>query len=178
MVEKFLQKVLYCEYFLFTYDPIIAAHWHMDKHVVKMILEYSQIMCTAHHVLGSPISNDNLYRKTHENHPSSIWVRQGKENYLWLYKLFCAVCDEYKYRYCKTHKTDVKLREILCVVPFNIPQACFTSPPQAMPDDCKCEHAIRAYRQYYIRHKSHIAKWKERNRPYWYVNKNTIDNTI
>ena len=32
-------------------DPKICATMHADKHVVKMIVEYGQMMSTAHRVL-------------------------------------------------------------------------------------------------------------------------------
>jgi len=32
-------------------DPRICAEMHLDKHVVKMIIEYAQLMSTAHRVL-------------------------------------------------------------------------------------------------------------------------------
>jgi hypothetical protein len=32
-------------------DPIKAAEYSCDKHVVKMILESAQMLCTAHRVL-------------------------------------------------------------------------------------------------------------------------------
>jgi len=32
-------------------DPVTAAKMHCDKHVVKMIIEYAQLMSTAHRVL-------------------------------------------------------------------------------------------------------------------------------
>ena len=32
-------------------DPQTCAEMHCDKHVVKMILEHAQLMCTAHRVL-------------------------------------------------------------------------------------------------------------------------------
>ena len=32
-------------------DPKIAARLHCDKHVVKMIIEYAQLMSTAHRML-------------------------------------------------------------------------------------------------------------------------------
>jgi hypothetical protein len=31
-------------------DPVVAAQQHCDKHVVKMIIEYAQLMSTAHRV--------------------------------------------------------------------------------------------------------------------------------
>lgn len=34
-------------------DPTVCAKYHCDKHVVKMILEYAQILSTAHRVLDN-----------------------------------------------------------------------------------------------------------------------------
>lgn len=154
--------------FFLDRDPIKAAKYHGNKHCVKMILEYAQLMSTAHHVLGSSIDADVLYRKTHMNHPSAIWVRQSAANYQWLYSLFCAVCDEYTFRYGKVHKTDQKLREILSQLPTGIPVGKFSQPPQAMPEDCHCKCSVTAYRKYYMTHKAHIAEWKYRRQPVWF----------
>ena len=50
-------------------DPKMCAQAHCDKHVVKMILEYAQIMSTAHRVLNSPSDlTESMYKITHENH--------------------------------------------------------------------------------------------------------------
>ena len=32
-------------------DPIQNAKWHIDKHIVKMPIEYAQLMSTAHRML-------------------------------------------------------------------------------------------------------------------------------
>jgi hypothetical protein len=32
-------------------DPKVCAEYHLDKHVVKMIVEYAQLMSTAHRLL-------------------------------------------------------------------------------------------------------------------------------
>jgi hypothetical protein len=37
-----------------------------------------------------------------------------------------------------------------------------------MPDDVKNESSLTAYRDYYIKYKQHLAKWKLRGMPYWY----------
>ena len=42
--------------FVLDRDPKLAAQQHLDKHVVKMILEYAQLLSTAHRMLdGKPI---------------------------------------------------------------------------------------------------------------------------
>jgi hypothetical protein len=44
----------------------------------------------------------------------------------------------------------------------------FTDPPQCMPDYCKTDDAVIAYRNYYIREKSYMARWKNTDSPLWY----------
>ena len=36
-------------------DPVICAEYHIDKHVVKMPIEYAQLMSTAHRVLDGEL---------------------------------------------------------------------------------------------------------------------------
>ena len=87
-------------------DPKKCAEMHLNKHCVKMILEYAQLLSTAHRVLdGDDYANQyNLYKATHVNHPSAIWVRQSCYNYSWLMQLLCHLCIEYTHRYGKVHK--------------------------------------------------------------------------
>ena len=37
-------------------DPRTCAEYHCDKHVVKMILEYAQLLSTAHRILDGTMS--------------------------------------------------------------------------------------------------------------------------
>ena len=56
-------------------DPVVAARVQYNKHVVKMILESAQMLCTAHHCYGSSEQKANVpYKQAHLNHPSTIWV--------------------------------------------------------------------------------------------------------
>jgi hypothetical protein len=82
--------------------PLIAAQYHCDKHVGKMLIESCQLLATAHHHFGN--GHKVSYRPTHANHPSAIWVRQSRLNYQWLSDLASglgrqftlAMPDEYK----------------------------------------------------------------------------------
>ena len=68
--------------------PYKAAELQYNKHVVKMILESAQMLCTAHHHYAEKheINADYIpYKKAHYNHPSTIWCRQNKNHYRWLY---------------------------------------------------------------------------------------------
>lgn len=167
-----------------------CAEMHNDKHCVKMILEYAQLLSTAHRVLdGIPtadigktgrkrtryVINDNrdtiLYSATHIHHPSAVWVRVSDKNYEWLFDLFQALMDEYTYRYGKIHAC-TKLEKSLVALPNNIPQGHFTEPTPAMPDDCKVSgDSIASYKNYYIMNKTHLANWKKRPVPEWYITK-------
>ena len=148
-------------------NPKICAKYHNDKHCVKMILEYAQLLSTAHRELDLFV-NESLYKSAFKNHPSAKWVRENVNNYLWLYKLWTNLCDEYTHRYGKKHLTDIKLRELLKKTPHNIPNTEFTQPPMAMPDDVKHTDSIIAYRKYYKIYKKHLAKWTKREIPIFY----------
>jgi len=37
-------------------DPKVCAEMHNDKHCIKMILEYAQLLSTAHRVLDGTLS--------------------------------------------------------------------------------------------------------------------------
>jgi hypothetical protein len=180
--------------FYLDHNPVEAARSHLDKHVVKMILEYAQLLSTAHRVLDGVLTvglsksgrkrkqyvlNDQrdqvLYSATHINHPSAVWVRQNKANYDFLYALFVSTCDEYTYRYGKTHLTDSKLREALHEFPKNIYSDdklhVWHGPTPAMPDECKItgDH-LASYRKYYIDKKADMAMWTNREPPEWFIN--------
>ncbi len=152
-----------------------------------MILEYAQLLCTAHRVLDGtemPIvkngrnvkswklndeRNDILYVATHINHPSAIWVRESNNNYNWLYSLFLELCKEYEYRYGKVHKCFTMLASTLKTLPINIAVGYFTPPTPAMPDEYKIGKSVQDYyHAYYNGAKRDIANWKKRDVPVWF----------
>ena len=135
-------------------SPVVAAKVQYNKHVVKMILESAQMLCAAHHVLGSSI--DIPYKLAHKNHPSTIWVRQNSIHYDWLYFHMRALGFEYTKRYGKEHMSITKCRH-LHVHPENIPHEPFVQPPQCMPDEYKDKCSIKAYWNYYIGEKHVVA---------------------
>ncbi len=84
-------------------DAKTSAEMHLDKHCSKMLVEYAQLMSTAHRVLdgteyydknkiGSKIKrwrheNDALYKASHVNHPSNVWLRQSINSYTFPYEM-------------------------------------------------------------------------------------------
>jgi hypothetical protein len=83
-------------------SPVLAAQMQVNKHVVKMILESAQLLCTSHHMCPKHDLPEKFYKKTHYNHPSAIWARESVDNYKWLCEHAMALCEEYTYRYGKT----------------------------------------------------------------------------
>ena len=175
--------------------PTVCAKYHNDKHCIKMILEYAQLLSTAHRVLDGTQSvglsatgrkqtryvlSDSresiMYSATHINHPSAVWVRQSVRNYKWLTTLLEELCKEYTYRYGKVHKCerDGLVELLVDNVPKNMPtEDIFTEPTPAMPDDVKVTgNSVLSYRNYYIRNKTHLASWKgkvnSRHVPAWF----------
>lgn len=146
----------------------VCAKYHCDKHVVKMILEYAQMICTAHHLCY----NDNLhykipYKKTHENHPCARWVRDSLANYFWLLALTKELNNEYRFRYNKSvdHKSWTAIKDLPLPKIKNIG---LTKWARAMPQEVKIgKNIINSYRNYYKTHKQHILSYTNRQKPFF-----------
>jgi hypothetical protein len=176
--------------FVVDEDPHVSASQLCDKHVVKMILETAQLLCTAHRVLdGVEILQTSVSGKTlvkrwvlpdlgmdrkllrncHTNHPCSIWCRATSENYMWLHRHGVGLLIEYSRRYNKMHVLQ-DMFHTLSSLPANMVQGGLSDFAQAMPDQYKSGiSAVTAYRRYYIFEKSRFAKWKNSAIPQWYV---------
>jgi len=167
---------------LFVLDkcPKKSAELMCDKHVVKMILEVAQMLSTAHREFESKIVTDTclLYKKTHLNHPSTIWVRTTGANYLWTYAHFVALCDEYTKRYGKVHLSETKLKKLLSHVPCVLHKAIdvknLTIPPLCMPEEYYIKNrqqpkswkeCVLSYQAYYKGAKAYMATYKFTNTP-------------
>ena len=173
-------------------DPEQAAKEHVDKHVVKMIVEYAQLLSTAHRMLDgiewtdyskngrkikryrleNPNKEKVIYKACHYNHPSAIWVRENRLHYQWLYRLFKKLGHEYTHRYGKVHSTNLLLNQLLENSPTNIPVIDWKDPPPAMkhyPDCIVPGDSLQSYKNYYIVAKAYFAKWSKRDTPKWFT---------
>ena len=172
--------------FVLDNDAATSARMMCDKHVIKMIVESCQLLSTAHHVLDGEellvVSNKRKYKSyictkknickaTMINHPCTIWVRQTRANYLWLWRHAYALCKEYTRRYGKVHKMESMLMDELYDPPINITKAKLTPFAQAMPEQYQHENAVVAYRSYYINEKSRFAAWNYSEEPEWWQTK-------
>jgi hypothetical protein len=147
--------------FYLSEDPNEAAKYMYNKHVVKMILESAQLLCTAH-IISDGEAADVPYKATHKNHPSAIWARESVSNYIWLYDHMIALGNEYTRRYGKKHLTILKCSGALCKAPNNITKVDLTPMPQCMPDQYKVPgNSVEAYWNYYEAEKVNVKNSNE-----------------
>lgn len=182
--------------FFLSLIPSICAEYHCDKHVVKMILETTQLLWTCFQVL---MDNEDwkedcpvkIYSPTFKNHPMGIWTRRNSNNYSWLLHLGIALCKEYTHRYKKTHvcqsilewlhlqfhshslpsknlfSTKYKFKKEQSLARVNVPDGC-SYIPLCMPEECKGNDPVVSYRMYYKKEKVRFAKWTNRPIPPWF----------
>jgi hypothetical protein len=176
--------------FFLDENPVQAAQWMVDRHVVKMILESAQLLSTAHRILDYQIihtyspegkkrsvteylmndaRDDVIYRQTHISHPCAIWARESVENYNWLVDHFFALMEEYTLRYNKQHACYGELSVMLASPPKNLEKWDMTPVPCAMDDKyIISDNPVENYRNYYKLGKQHLHAWKiPEHKPDW-----------
>jgi hypothetical protein len=120
-------------------NPKKAAHMHCDKHVVKMVLEYAQILSTAHRVIDGGDEYTHRYGKVHKA-STKDWLFHAPK-YI-PYKRFMAL--------------------------HTPPPQCMPDPYKCNPDSASIDDTVSAYRAYYRGEKAHFAKWTNRSEPAWF----------
>ncbi len=155
-----------------------AARALCDKHVVKMVLETAQILCSAFACIASPTElcaaterleacGGRMYRPTHANHPCVVWAHEQPCNFKWLCKYGLALAKEYTHRYGKEHKSEKIIRVLLEEIREHIARTRTDGRRQrcrvkdfalAIPDDIRGDkrrarphEAVTMYREYYRR---------------------------
>lgn len=151
--------------FILDRDITRNVHYHCDKHVVKMCLEYAQLIDCVNACAKQP----HFYKTTHVNHPCAVWARTSLENYQYLMELAFCLGEEYEHRYGKVHKSikDVVMKHPL---ELDLPRIGLTPFAKCVTYDelKKIPDVVDAYRQFYIQYKSHFAKWTKREIPDWF----------
>lgn len=151
--------------FILHTDPISAAKDNCDSHVCKIILESAQMLCLAHWAEGIPAP---YHSKSQMNNPISVWVRTTKANYEWTLKHAEALLDEYTHRYNKIHKTTSVIEWCRQNRP-TLPDLDQTPFHQSMPDYCKKQDPVEAYKYYYVAEKRHLCRWTGTPIPDWFT---------
>src|SRR6056297_1611059 len=75
-------------------SPELAAGYHCDQHVNKMLLEAAQVLCTA--ARENEYERDFLYQATHTDHPVTRWATESRANWLELRDHAEALNAEFK----------------------------------------------------------------------------------
>lgn len=150
--------------FILDTDMKQNAQYYCDKHLIKMILETAQLMCTVVVENGGTAP----YKPTHRNHPCTKWLMENGANWDILYNLVTELNNEYKYRFNKTinHKSyDVICNLIKPQYSNNIFTGYFNAVTSSIQRLC-INDTIKAYRKYYKEKQSIIdMKWTKRNMP-------------
>ena len=159
--------------FILSLDPREAAINQCDQHVVKMTLESAQQLCSAFQ------SGDAPYKRTHWNHPCSVWTRQSYANFDWHIAHALELAGEYTRRYGKTHKSYEVIqwcqrnKTIL-----NLPQIGLTPFALAMPAQYRGACPVESYREFYIGEKR-FARWRHtRKPPAWWTSQSASPATV
>jgi len=154
--------------FVLDLDPVLAARCQIDKHVVKMVLETTQLLSTAHWLNGQ----SGPYKSTHSKHPCTKWAAASLGNYNWLSEHGLALLSEYTARYGKRHGCTDILTDLAFYPPASIPDLGLQPFAIAINKDnfgsCIVPgDPVSSYRNYYRTAKAGIASWK-RNKPDWW----------
>jgi hypothetical protein len=144
--------------FWLDHDPQKSAAYACDQHIVKMLTEHTQQLCTVLQSLGF---NDLPMKSTHTNHPCTKWVGTDFANFVYLIELNKAYFYEYKKRYGRdAHAGFSKMQDVVQQLGItNIrnafavagkdrlglsldelkskPWLFMTVPPQAIPEELK-----------------------------------------
>lgn len=155
-------------------SPIKAAFDLDDKRVVKMILESTQMLCTAINETGGKAP----YKSTHKNHPSNVWVRQSGANWHWLWDHAMELCDRYQAVYNKVHKCksillDLTDQEYDAFIPKSSQLTPFANCAANTSKGVSYKHltnVTEAYRRYLVDRWNTDVKtptWRGRDIPSW-----------
>lgn len=150
------------------------ANFYAKKHVLKIIIEITQMLYNAHHFAGTEF-NHTPYRATHINHPMSKWVRQCQANYLYSVQLGILLCNRYTLEFHKQHACQVRLQWCQKHIPaiFDTQVINHYKSTEDLPSNCSpipvCAQVdfhhpsiVFSYRMYYLVQKQHLLTAEEK----------------
>ena len=175
--------------FFLDIDPIKCAHYHCDKHTIKMITEHAQMMSMAiwyhdmqqamrlykeGHIMNAPayVTGKPPRNDSHLMHPCTMWVRESKKHFDWLKIMSMELAHEYYIRFGQFHNPPRHHSSYVnCIAHLSsekIPDSPWEQPPQAMPEEYRGPDAAEAYRRLYGFDKIRFARWSVREMPEWF----------
>ena len=161
--------------FFLSLKPSKCAKMYCDQHVIKILLEITQMLYTAWHLTGLPDdwnpplskSGNKGYKIAHANHPMTMWVRYSKRTYMTAVKLGCALALEYRRRFKKWHACSEHIAWLGTHIPHTFHHkksltAYYGSDdiPQCMPQEHHQVDTVLAYQSYYKT--KQFVRWTKR----------------
>ena len=142
--------------FYLDINPVIAAQYLCDEHIVSQMKESCQMLSTCM-ILKYGISNPILMEVSYKNHPPNIWLRERDGNFKWLVKHLNALIEQYRIRFNPENNFSegiLRYKDILVLcldLISTMPDNKFSHPPQCMPDVYRDvpSNTVEAYRRYY-----------------------------
>lgn len=147
--------------FILDNDIKQSVRYYVDAHVRKITLEATQIMSCAYYTVGQ----QGPYKPTHMHHKVVKWAAENYQNWAYVGHYAIELCEEYRYRFGKTHACFDVIRQMVYDKP-NLPNLERTDFPLCMPPEYWQEYTVDAYRAYY-HSKSHLFQWTKREMPFW-----------
>lgn len=153
--------------FVLDEDPVVAAHMACNAHVVKIAIETYQMLHIPFHLQGLRAMTKG---PSHKNHPVSVWLRESRENFEWSCEYGIALCEEYWVRYGKDKGRQHACRDKVLFAYKQRKRLAFDSRgltpfAQAMPEECRRDSAVEAYKVYYETCKRHLFSWSKEEPP-------------
>lgn len=177
-------------------DPIQhfieSAKCHIDKHVVKMIAESTQMLVTALCTESFISQPSNLFLRSNSianhpckplspsmrKHPCTLWTCADIQHFHYLVRLANELVYEHQERYplSPTHAYGRWLAELSLLLysqgpVFIMPQNFAIAVKDFAARSTSTPHAeaVAIYREYYVTDKKRIASWKKRQMPDWFA---------
>lgn len=171
--------------FVTNENPIQAARELCDQHTRSKLQIESAIMlqhCFSNEALEkAPRTKTGKVRKSgkgYYNHPCSVWVRETKENYMWLVEHTLEMFNERDYRWPESNPHFTKEFIEWCknnVDETNNPNGNLTPFVVAVNPNSKCKLvknfeklSVTERYQLYVKHDKDFATWTKRQKPNWY----------
>lgn len=180
-------------------EPLVhyhqQAHYHIDKHVIKMIAESVQMLVTSlsfhsnydsmiGKLAAAPQIASNLPCKplsaSMTKHPCTVWAASRIEHTNYLACLALQLCQEHQYRYplSPQHAYMAWLQALVAELTrlgfgltYDLPTQFAVAVKADNLRSTSTDHmsALDIYRSYYVRDKRSIATWKKRLKPMWFL---------
>lgn len=152
--------------FILDKDLEKNAQYYCDQHIVKMILESAQLLCSV--VL---LKDGNApYKLTHKDHPCTKWLLENETHWDFLISLVTALNNEYKKRFNhnENHKSfDIILSLTKPKYSYKAPIKKFISVTDTV-EKLSLNKTILSYRKYYLKKSKEFSmRWSNSKKPYW-----------